>query len=86
MAMKYLLVLVVVLVAIGLWRQNRRQNRHDDRHPDRPQQPTARAPSAPPTDMVACAHCGVHLPRTEAINGAAGAAYCCDAHRKAREG
>lgn len=32
-------------------------------------------------DMVRCARCGVHLPRSEAIMSG-GEFYCCDAHRK----
>jgi uncharacterized protein len=31
-------------------------------------------------DMVACAHCGVHLPRSEAL-AARGLHYCSAAHR-----
>jgi len=32
--------------------------------------------------IVPCAHCGVHLPRAEAVAGAAaGAFYCTEAHR-----
>jgi uncharacterized protein len=33
-------------------------------------------------DMIACAHCGVHLPRSEALV-AGGRAYCSAAHRDA---
>ena len=81
MAMKYLLVLVVVLVAIGLWRHNRRDAPTDtpNSRPTRPPEPT------PPTDMVACAHCSVHVPRNEALPGRQGL-YCSPAHRTAREG
>ena len=32
-------------------------------------------------DMVGCAQCGVHLPRSEAQMGA-GKFYCCDAHAR----
>jgi uncharacterized protein len=34
--------------------------------------------------MVACAHCGVHLPRDEALPGRGGV-FCGDAHRTAFE-
>jgi uncharacterized protein len=38
-------------------------------------------PPAPPVqDMVQCAHCSVHLPRTEAV-GENGEWFCCEAHR-----
>lgn len=33
-------------------------------------------------DLVACAHCGVNLPATEALE-AAGRHYCGEAHRRA---
>lgn len=32
-------------------------------------------------EMVRCAHCGVHLPKSESIL-AGGNYYCCDAHRR----
>ncbi len=35
-------------------------------------------------DMVRCAQCGVHLPRSEALM-AGGNFYCCDAHRQAHQ-
>jgi len=37
--------------------------------------------SAAPADLVACAHCGVLLPRSEARD-AAGALYCSEAHAR----
>ena len=43
------------------------------------------SPPVPPdeaTVMVVCAHCGVHLPRAEALPGPDGV-YCCEAHRAA---
>lgn len=39
----------------------------------------ARLPQAQP--MVACAHCGVHLPRSDAVADGAGRLFCGDAHR-----
>jgi len=38
---------------------------------------------SPPASMVACAHCGVHLPQPEAILDPAGRPYCSEAHRLA---
>lgn len=38
--------------------------------------------SAPLEGMVACAHCGVHLPASETLP-AHGRHYCCAAHRDA---
>jgi uncharacterized protein len=34
-----------------------------------------------PGELVACAHCGVHLPRAEA-RSAPGGAYCSDEHAR----
>ena len=41
--------------------------------------------SAQPEDMVRCAHCGVHLPKSES-NQADGKFYCGEAHRRAHTG
>jgi len=38
-----------------------------------------------PEDMVRCAHCGVHLPRSESIK-ADGKFYCSAEHRDAARG
>jgi len=38
-------------------------------------------PPEPVEDMVCCARCGVHLPRSESIL-AGGKSYCCDAHQR----
>jgi uncharacterized protein len=35
--------------------------------------------------MVRCAHCGLHLPATDALPGPGGV-YCSAAHRRASEG
>lgn len=43
-------------------------------------------PPAPPTRpqaMLACTHCGVHLPQGDVVADAAGRPYCSDAHRLA---
>lgn len=52
----------------------------------------SRQPSAPPSpqpksaeDMVRCAHCGVHLPRSEAI-GSETTWFCSEAHRREYRG
>lgn len=74
--MKYLLVIGVVLLLIGLVRARRRV----DSKPARP----AAAPSKPaPEEMVICLHCGVHLPRREALVDGASGLYCSEAHRLA---
>ena len=65
--MKYLVLLLVLVVAFGFWK-----SRRNLAQPSRPHQPSPPTPQ----DMVACAHCGLHLPRTDAIVQY-GAHYCC---------
>lgn len=59
----------------------------------RPAQTKAPKPSAPgmpadsdaaPQTMLSCAHCGLHLPRDEALPGKGGV-FCSAAHRAAFE-
>ncbi len=77
--MKFLLLLAVVGFAIWLFKSRRRVPG------PKPPPPAARpgAPGAPATPMLACAHCGVHLPQTDAVIDAAGRAYCSAAHLQA---
>ena len=77
--MKYLLVLLVVGVAFYIWRTNRQAERHEKATP--PPAPASREPA----QMLACAHCGVHLPTAEAVQGRHGA-YCGHEHRRLAEG
>jgi uncharacterized protein len=49
--------------------------------PPAPSRP--RAPGAGPEAMVDCAHCGLHLPASEALRDAEGRVYCCADHRAA---
>jgi uncharacterized protein len=72
--MKYLLLLLVVGVALFLLLGRKRKPDDDGRS----------APAKPPAGaapMLACAHCGVHLPRDETVLDAAGRPYCGEAHR-----
>jgi uncharacterized protein len=46
--------------------------------------PRGGAPPKSPQPMIACAYCGVHLPRDEALPGRGGV-FCGDAHRAAFE-
>jgi uncharacterized protein len=69
--MKILLFLVAVFALLWLLRgaQSRRAP------------PTGRSPGpAEPQPMLACAQCGVHLPRDEALTGRGGV-FCSSAHR-----
>ena len=74
--MKYVLVTVAIFVLIWLLRNALERLRG----------PTTRRPAAPrgPQAMLACAQCGVHLPRDEALPGRGGA-FCTEAHRASYE-
>lgn len=73
--MKYLLLLVILAV-VGLAFFGRRR----PRPPAAPPSGKASAHADPQT-MLACAHCGVHLPQAEAQMDVAGRPYCGEAHR-----
>ncbi len=70
--MKYLVLLAVLVLGYAWWRSQRRAEAP-------PQNPPP--PAAKPQDMVACAHCGVHLPRTEALTHGP-RSYCCADHQQ----
>jgi uncharacterized protein len=73
--MKYLIVLLVVVI-VG-WLLVGRATRRGAVRKEGPGRPALEA-----EDMVACAHCGVHLPRGDAlVDGTT--VYCSDAHRVA---
>lgn len=78
--MKYLLVLTVVLVAFWIWRNNRRQEQAE-RQAARQSRPRTPSVPTPPLRMVACAHCGTHLPETDALASPEGF-YCSEDHRR----
>ncbi|MBW8828222.1 MAG: hypothetical protein JF606_02095 [Burkholderiales bacterium] len=69
--MKFLILIVVVLLVLWVMRGKR------------PQVPSARPPEPPPVPqepMLACAQCGLHLPRAEALPGRGGV-FCSESHR-----
>jgi uncharacterized protein len=70
--MKIAVFLIAVIVLLWLLRGTTGRRR-----------PSPKAPP-PPQPMIACAHCGVHLPRDEALPGRGGV-FCGDAHRAAFE-
>lgn len=74
-----LLIIVAVVVGLAMWfLKGRRKGA-----PPSAGAGAAGKPAAEPAPMVACAHCGVHLPRPEASFDAEGRTYCGDAHRVA---
>ena len=72
--MKYLIVLLVIAVVV--WLAVRPPS---IKGPSR--RPSKRRELAPAL-MVSCAHCGLHLPRDEALPGPETGFYCSDAHRR----
>lgn len=69
--MKYLLLIAFVAIVWWVWKKRSVQG-------SGPARPAAREPEA----MVACAHCGLHLPRSDSVSEN-GAYFCSDAHRLA---
>lgn len=67
------LVAVAVLMVMKL-KRGRGSAAAPTAKPEEPQQPAA---------MVACAHCGVHLPRPDALFDPGGRPYCGEPHRLA---
>ena len=73
--MKIALFLLALIVLLWLLRSS--FGRRADRG-------AAAPPAGRPRPIVACAECGVHLPRDEALPGRGGV-FCGDAHRIAFE-
>lgn len=71
--MKYLLLLLVLLVAYFSWRNARIRKTSARRAPP--------PKLAAPQDMLACAVCGLHVPRSDALI-AGGRSYCGKAHQQ----
>lgn len=72
--MKYLVLILVIAAVLWIARARRKTVQGP------PREPKAVADAQA---IVPCAHCGVHLPRAEAVPGALGH-YCSEAHRLAR--
>lgn len=73
--MKYLLLFFIFMLVAFQWRQSRKP---------KVQQRTKKTSQTQVADIVACAHCGVHVPKADAI-ASARAHYCSPAHRQAQE-
>jgi len=71
--MKFILLLAVIGIALWLFKA---RNRVPGPPPKAPQ-------AAKPQAMLACAHCGVHLPQSDVVADADGRPYCSEAHRLA---
>jgi uncharacterized protein len=71
--MKYLVLIGVLVLAWVLFFKGRRKP-----------PPAARPDAAPPVAaMLACAHCGLHVPKAEVLFDVLGRPYCGEAHRLA---
>ena len=79
--MKFLILLLVIMV-VG-WLTVGRRRPPDGGKPAAKPTPPPKAAKAPPQAMLACVHCGVHLPQAEALQDAAGRPFCSEAHRLA---
>lgn len=78
-------VIIVAAVLVFFWLLRRAlASRKQDGGAERQNPPPAQAAATP--DLVSCAHCGVHLPKGEAMEavdgGPAGRFYCSDEHRR----
>jgi uncharacterized protein len=73
--MKWIVLLLVLALAFG-WLMLRSRSK---RAPPVERQEAPKAVA----QMLACAHCGLHLPRNEAHLDAGGRAYCSTEHRDA---
>lgn len=76
--MKLLIVLVALVVLIWLLLGSARRRTKGARR----QATNAPPPTTAVEGMVACVHCGVHLPSSQALT-VRGQAYCSAAHRDA---
>ena len=74
--MKYLLLLLVVAIGIWMLTAKSRRARRDGGGGS-----GAGRKSAPPQAMLSCAHCGVHLPASDAL-AEGSRVYCSEAHRR----
>lgn len=82
--MKFLLLLLVVIGAVAWLAIGRRKPpATGSRRDESPPKPAAPPGPAAPQAIVACAHCGVHLPSADALRDGEGRVYCSEAHRQA---
>lgn len=72
--MKYL-VLLGVIFAVIWWLKLSRE----------PSSTQSKSSAHQPQNMVACQHCGLHLPENDAVRSRSGV-YCSEEHRALKEG
>lgn len=79
---KYLVLVLVLLLVIWLGKSSRRKGDAARKTQDQAAQPRKgmEPPQVGGEVMSVCAHCGLHLPRSEALPGRGGV-FCSEAHR-----
>jgi uncharacterized protein len=82
--LKILIFLLAVLLGVWLWRRNRLKDfKQRDQKTENTQAKEAQTPSAlQPSPMLACQHCGLHMPEADMVKGKKGV-YCSQAHCQA---
>ena len=86
--MKYLVLILVILVVVLLAKGARGRVGSRPAADPVPPRPAADPALGDGEVMLACTHCGLHLPRSEALPGRGGV-FCSEAHRaivEARDG
>lgn len=71
--MKFLFLILLILVVIWAIKRTRINTT-----------PPKNTPPAAASNMIVCAHCGIHLPQDEAVMGEKGV-YCSTEHRTAAQ-
>ncbi|MFC5476442.1 PP0621 family protein [Paraherbaspirillum soli] len=85
--MKFVILIVIVLAVI-VWFQRLTRNIGRDHassgNPSFSNRAASSAPTEPPLAeaMVACAHCGIHFPASEAVIDSSGTVFCGIEHRR----
>ncbi len=79
---------IVIFVAVLVFFWLLRRALGSRKNADRPRDPAPKAAPVAVSDLVSCAHCGVHLPKGEAVPGGDAARpgdtrhFCSDEHRR----
>lgn len=86
--MKYLVLLLVVVAVLWLMRSGRGAGTGAKNGSGAAPSQASSTRGVEPVvqQVVACSHCGVHLPRSEALTGPGGRLYCSESHRQLQEG
>jgi uncharacterized protein len=77
---RILLIAAIALLAFFWIRKMLRSGDGSEKKPSEPQSPEQMGEW--PQDLIACNHCGLHLPRADA-RFKKGRAYCCEDHADA---